>query len=259
MRFRIPASRIASVLLFALLCAVAAYWVLQLVAHRAPVAPAGAVARTQAPVDLAQASRLFGGAPAATTGGQAGDIRVTGVLAAGRQGIALLSINGAPAKAFAVGQEVTAGVRLEAVEPDVVRLAQGASVRELEAPARGSLSVLSSGPVRSSTNAPPVPVTPGAASPQLPALPAFGAAAGPQDGGAPPPGSPVGSPGSATSPPGAPLRSRLGMRPQPAAPGTNPDPGADGMAGATTVTPTPIEPGGRGPMPEAGGPAGSGS
>jgi general secretion pathway protein C len=222
MRLRIPVSRVASVLLFALLCAIVAYWTLQLVAHRAPVAPAGAVARTQAPLDLAQASRLFGGVPVASAAaGRSGDIRVTGVLAAGRQGIALLSVNGAPAKAFGVGQQVTEGVRVEAVEPDLVRLAQGDRMLEIEAPARGSVSLLTSGPSRSAPAAPPVP---GAAPAPAAALPAFGAAAGVQS--SPPP------------------RLRPGMLPG-GLPGPRSVPGADGGSNAaapTIVAPTPTEP-----------------
>jgi len=185
MRSRFPIVRLTSVALFALLCATVAWWALQLLTHQSPVAPAGAVARSQAPIDLAQAGRLFGGA-AATVAGPSGptDIRVTGVVAAGERSVALLAVGGRPAKAFSIGQSVTEGVRLEAVEPTVVRLSQGGAIRELEAPARGSVAVLTRGPAR---GAPDAPLPPGATPPAAPSaaaapLPRFGADAAPATG-----------------------------------------------------------------------------
>ena len=61
MRLRFPAARLASVLLFAALCAIVAAWALQLLAPRAPIALSAAVAQARAPADLRAAGQLFGG------------------------------------------------------------------------------------------------------------------------------------------------------------------------------------------------------
>jgi general secretion pathway protein C len=231
MRSRFPIVRLTSVALFALLCAIVAWWALQLLAHQAPVAPAGAVARSQAPVDLAQAGRLFGGtAPAADAVPGRSDIRVTGVVAAGDSGVALLSVDGRPAKAFAVGQQVTEGIRLVAVEPTTVRVSSGGSIRELEAPARGSVAVLTSGPARGAPAAPvPLPAAPGTPN------------AVPTPGGAAARAAPSG-PASPSFPPAMPGT----VTPATAIDATNAGaPGGAGGGGAAmqAVPPTPVEPG----------------
>jgi general secretion pathway protein C len=235
MRSRFPIVRLTSVALFALLCAIVAWWALQLLAHQAPVAPAGAVARSQAPVDLAQAGRLFGGtAPAADAVPGRSDIRVTGVVAAGDSGVALLSVDGRPAKAFAVGQQVTEGIRVVAVEPTTVRVSSGGSIRELEAPARGSVAVLTSGPARGAPAAPaPLPGVPGtpSAAPAAP-LPGGSAARAATSGPATP---------SAPFPPAMPglVTPATTIDATPAgAPG-----GAGGGPAMQAVPPTPVEPG----------------
>jgi general secretion pathway protein C len=180
MRLRLPIARIASVLLFAALCAIVAGWALQLLAPRAPVAPAGAIAQVQGPPDLSAAGQLFGGVPrAADAQVQAApsNIQVSGVLAAGARGVALLAIDGRPAKPFAVGEPVSDGMTVRAITGDTVELDRGAGgpPMRLPAPARGSVAVLTSGPQRSSGNAnmPPVslPGVPAAAPAGLPPLP----------------------------------------------------------------------------------------
>ncbi len=166
MRLRLPIARIASVLLFAALCAIVAGWALQLLAPRAPIAPAGAVAQVQGPPDLSGAGQLFGGVPrAADTQAQAApsNIQVSGVLASGARGVALLAIDGRPAKPFAVGEQVSDGMTVRSITGDTVELDRGAGSlpMRLPAPARGSVAVLTSGPQRSSggANLPPVPMS----------------------------------------------------------------------------------------------------
>jgi general secretion pathway protein C len=195
MRLRLPIARIASVLLFAALCAIVAIWALHLLAPHAPIAPAGAVATVQGPPDLSAAGQLFGGVPrAADAQVQAApsNIQVSGVLASGTRGVALLVIDGRPAKPFAVGEPVSDGMTVRAITGDTVELDRGAGglPMRLPAPARGSVAVLTSGPQRSSggANVPPVPmsgVAPGAAAglPPLPprTLPPAGAAVPPQE------------------------------------------------------------------------------
>jgi general secretion pathway protein C len=219
MRLRLPVARIVSVLLFAALCAIVAGWALQLLAPRAPIAPAGAVARAQPPTDLSAAGQLFGGLPRAVDAASEGpsNIQVAGVLAAGPRGVALLAIDGKPAKPFAVGESVTDGMTVRSVTGETVELERGGQPMRLAAPARASLAVLTSGPQRptdgagaSSATTPPV------ALPPLPprALPPAGAAATAPEPAPPPPQAGIGAPppaGAASAPPPA--------APGPAAPG----------------------------------------
>jgi len=233
MRLRLPIARIASVLLFAALCAIVAVWALQLLAPRAPIAPAGAVATVQGPPDLSAAGQLFGGVPrAADAQVQAApsNIQVSGVLASGERGVALLAIDGRPAKPFAVGDPVSDGMTVRAITGDSVELDRGAGglPMRLPAPARGSIAVLTSGPQRSSggANLPPVPMSgipPGAPTglPPLPprTLPAAGAAVPPQE-----PFTPAIAPGPVTaSQPGDTNASGIGAgNPPPRTPGLAP-------------------------------------
>jgi general secretion pathway protein C len=196
MRIRLPVARLASVLLFAALCAIVAGWALQLLAPRSPIAPGGAVAQAQAPSDLRLAGQLFGGAPALSSVAAAeapSNIQVTGVLAAGARGVALLAIDGKPAKPFQVGQPVAEGLKLVSVSGDMVELDRSGIALKLPAPPRGSVAVLTSGPQRGAGT--------GGAPSGTPAVPAsLGprsvAPAGPTMGVAPelPAGTPAGMP-----------------------------------------------------------------
>jgi general secretion pathway protein C len=196
MRLRLPVVPIVSVLLFAALCAIVAGWALQLLAPRAPIAPGGAVAQAQAPADLSAASQLFGGVPrpADAVADAPSNIQVAGVLAAGPRGVALLVIDGRPAKPFAVGEPVSDGMTVRSVTGDTVELERGGRPMRLAAPARPSLAVLTSGPQRTTggAGASAVPSAPPPGLPPLPprALPPAGAAATASDPVQPPPGQP---------------------------------------------------------------------
>jgi general secretion pathway protein C len=241
MRVRFPAVRALSLLLFALLCAIVAYWTIQLFGHRSPVAPAGAVARGQAPADLAQASRVFGGTVAATPAAAAAlNIQVVGVVAAGKDGVALLSVDGRPAKPFHVGQQVADGINLAGVESTTVQLHDRGRTVELPAPARASVKVLTSGtnrePGAPSATAPPVAVAP----------PPYGAAAGQQRGAPPPIGAAA---------PGA--RMPQGFVPPPgfASPSGNAPQTGFATPGAALPGAVPVQaPGQQSPTTQAGGP-----
>ncbi len=191
MRIRLPLVPIVSVLLFAALCAIVAGWALQLLAPRAPIAPAGAVAQAQPPTDLSAAGQLLGGAPRPVDPVAEGpsNIQVAGVLAAGARGVALLAVDGRPAKPFAVGEAVVDGTTVRSVTGDAVELERGGRPMRLAAPARGSIDVLTSGPQRGAGGAPAPASSPGL--PPLPAraLPPAGAAA------------PLAEPGAPSQPP----------------------------------------------------------
>jgi general secretion pathway protein C len=214
MRIRLPFARIVSVLLFAALCAIVAGWALQLLAPRAPIAPGGAVAQAQAPVDLRQAGLLFGGAPSVagnTAPPPPSNILVTGVLAAGPSGVALLAIDGKPARPFHVGERVSEGLAVVSVSADTVELDRGGVAVRLPAPARGSIAILTSGPQPNATAAggelaPPI-VRPPAVAPSAPMRPppgptSFAQPPPPQPPAGIPPAPPPDAPAPASAPPG---------------------------------------------------------
>jgi general secretion pathway protein C len=243
MRLRLPLPKIATVALFAALCAIVAWWGLQLLAPRPPVAPGGAVAQAQPPVDLRAAGELFGGAPTAGPQVDAGpsNVQVAGVLVAGADGVALLAVDGRPAKPFAVGESVSEGLRVRAVTADSVELERGGRPMRLPAPRRPRTEVLVSGPASPAAGSPqaspperpPLPPAGAAAAvpPARPPLPPAGAAAaapptppGPLGAGAPP-----GAPAAADAPAAAPGASA-------AVPGGPPGTAPAGGAPGTTLT-----------------------
>jgi hypothetical protein len=126
------ARRVTTLILFALLCASSAYWVMQL---RAPV-PVVAAAASAIPappnLDTALHARLFGGAVRGSS-----NIRVTGVVAptqAHAPGIALLGIDDQPARAYSTGQTLAGGTILREVHVDRVVIDQGGALSELSVP-----------------------------------------------------------------------------------------------------------------------------
>ena len=154
MRLRVPLAPLASVLLFAGLCAICAAWALALLAPRSPVTPAGTIAQSGAPVDLRQASGLFGAQATQEVSAAAvgpADIQVVGVMAAGSRGVALLAVNGRPAKPFAVGESVDAETTVAAVSADAVTLERRGQRVKAPAPKRPDLAVLTSGPATGAT------------------------------------------------------------------------------------------------------------
>ncbi|GAB7528714.1 hypothetical protein PS3A_11230 [Pseudomonas sp. 3A(2025)] len=53
------------------------------------------------------------------------DIKVSGVMAAGRGSVAILSLNDGPPRSFLVGERLSQGVRLVAIEADTVVIERG--------------------------------------------------------------------------------------------------------------------------------------
>lgn len=53
------------------------------------------------------------------------DIKVSGVIAGARGAVAILSLNDAPPRGFLVGERLSQGVRLVAIEPDAVVIERG--------------------------------------------------------------------------------------------------------------------------------------
>ena len=133
---------------FALLCAAIAYWAMIMSAPRPLTAPVATEQRALA--RLEQAAMLFGAPPKAGPGVMAAsNLQVLGIVAAGRRGVAIVSVDGKPGKPFAVGDAVTPGQTIAQVRADAVVIDTGGRRAELPSPTRASLAVLTAGPARS--------------------------------------------------------------------------------------------------------------
>lgn len=116
--------------LWALVAASAVYWGLKLTGGGGVVAAPPAV-RAPAPVDPAALARLLGSSPTAPgvapVASLASRFVLLGIVASrGRQGTALIAVDGKPGKPFAVGDAVQEGLLLQSVEGR--RAALGASM-----------------------------------------------------------------------------------------------------------------------------------
>lgn len=138
---------LVSLLLFAGLCAIAAFWALQLLAPRAAVAPTDTASDQRGAGDSRALLELFGqpvaagGIPAAVVS----NIQVVGITAGDSKGSAILAVDGAPGRFYAIGSTISDGVKLVAVKNASVIIERGGARSELPAPAVANLSVLSSG------------------------------------------------------------------------------------------------------------------
>jgi general secretion pathway protein C len=147
---------LATALAFAAVCAVIAYWALQILAPRAPIAPSGIASDQRSLPQLQAASQLFGATVAATAAApQPSNIQVVGIVAAGRLGSAILTVDGKPPKSFSVGTKVSPTQSLGAVRADAVVIDSAGQRVELPAPTRASLDVLTSGKARAASSSPP--------------------------------------------------------------------------------------------------------
>ncbi|PIL47125.1 hypothetical protein CR105_02650 [Massilia eurypsychrophila] len=104
------------------------YWVMQLYqpAQR-PLAAAAPSAMPQPGIDAA--ATLFGGQASAAV---AANYQLTGVVAAGRESVAIIVADGAPPKALQLGKEVVAGVTVREVHPRYVMLSDGGVLKRIE-------------------------------------------------------------------------------------------------------------------------------
>lgn len=115
-RFGTLIPRTATLLIWALLTLSAGYWTLG--AGRVGTVNALPVVAAPVPTDSAAVARLFGFSRAAEAkAAPVADKRyaLVGVLARGRQGAALIAVDGQPAKPYRVGAEVDAGLVLRSV------------------------------------------------------------------------------------------------------------------------------------------------
>lgn len=120
-------------LFFSLLAVIAlsasiAYWVLQLYTpQQRPLAAAPLAALPEPAPDAA--ATLFGGQAAAVV---ATNYQLTGVVAAGRESVAILVADGQPPKALKLGKEVASGVTVQEVHPRYVMLSEGGVLKRID-------------------------------------------------------------------------------------------------------------------------------
>ncbi|MBW8899135.1 MAG: hypothetical protein JF619_13720, partial [Massilia sp.] len=112
---------LCTLLALVLLSASVAYWVLQLYkpAQR-PLAAAPVASLPEPAIDAA--AGLFGGQAAASV---ASNYQLTGVVAAGRESVAIIVADGGAPKALKLGKEVANGVTVAEVHPRYVMLSDG--------------------------------------------------------------------------------------------------------------------------------------
>ena len=119
--------------IFSLLAVIAlssslAYWFLQLV--KAPDRPIVAAPLAAAPEPSPDAAAtLFGGQAVTVT---ASNYQLTGVLAAGRDSVAILVADGQPPKALKMGREVAPGVTVSEVHARHVMLSEGGVLKRID-------------------------------------------------------------------------------------------------------------------------------
>jgi general secretion pathway protein C len=185
MRLRIPLSPLLSLALFAGLCAIVAYWAMILLSPAPPIAPASQPASTRNTADPSKTASLFGQPPVSSPSVAAAapvNVRILGVMATSTRagqgsaqsnaaGIALVSIDGQPAKAYVVGDTLPNGLRVQAILKDRVEFSDQGRVLSSPAPAGADPSILVRGAsANGSTSASPPSGLPGVrpASPSAP-------------------------------------------------------------------------------------------
>jgi general secretion pathway protein C len=139
--------RTVTFVLCAALAASAVYWTLRLTQRSAKqdLVPAVALPSANAGVDTASVARALGApvaaaAPAGLSGGAAARFALKGVVAGAQGGAALIAVDGKPAKPYALGAEVAAGYRLQALGSRHAMLGESESSKakvRLDLPASG--------------------------------------------------------------------------------------------------------------------------
>jgi general secretion pathway protein C len=146
---------VADFVLFIALCVSFAYWGMQL--FKPPVRPVAAPPQT-GPIapPIEAAAGLFGGRPVSAV--VASNFQLKGVIAAGPEGVAILSADGKPPQAVGVNMEAAPGVTLKEVHPQYVLLNEGGMVKRVDLPEGGrGMDLGASAPVPTVPSTPPMP------------------------------------------------------------------------------------------------------
>jgi general secretion pathway protein C len=129
------AAALVHVLMLAVVCAIAAYWAIRIVTPQPTAAPPPLAAPPPRDPDPVLAARMFGLVRAAPTTALA-NVQVAGVFAAGADSSAVLIVDGKPARAYLLGQEVAPGLQLTEVHTDGVTIEGPGGRQELKVPPR---------------------------------------------------------------------------------------------------------------------------
>ena len=120
-----------SFLALVLLSASIAYWVMQLYTPaQRPLAAAAAPAMPPPGIDAA--ASLFGGQASTVV---ASNYQLTGVVAAGRDSVAIIVADNGQPQALRLGREVAAGITVKEVHPRYVMLSEGGVMKRIDLPA----------------------------------------------------------------------------------------------------------------------------
>ncbi|MFN3566165.1 MAG: type II secretion system protein N [Burkholderiaceae bacterium] len=192
------AAVLVHVVMLAVVCVIAAYWAIRIVTPQPAAAPPPLAAPPPRDPDPVLAARMFGLVQVAPTTVLA-NVQVAGVFAAGADSSAVLVVDGKPARAYLLGQELAPGTRLVEVRADGVTLEGAGGRQDLKVPARQVASFSGtppppayrlSGNTLSAPNQFGAPVAPTAA-PQMPPQGAPAAVAEPPGMPRPPGGGPA--------------------------------------------------------------------
>jgi general secretion pathway protein C len=141
---------ILSLLALVALAASIAYWVLQL--YQPPQRPLAAAPQAALPEpSIDAAATVFGGQAAAAV---ATNYTLTGVVAAGRDSVAIIVAEGSPPKALRIGKEVVPGVTVSEVHPRYVMLSDGGIMKRIDLPS-DSKAAAATAPGAPAASAPP--------------------------------------------------------------------------------------------------------
>lgn len=139
------AAALIHVVMLALVCAIAAYWVIKIITPPPSSAPPPLAAQPPRDPDPALSARLFGLVQVTRTV-VVSNIQVVGVFAAGGDSAAILTVDGKPPRAYVIGQEVVPGTTLKAVRADAVVIESAGGRQTLQVPPPPELQVASSAP-----------------------------------------------------------------------------------------------------------------
>ncbi len=163
--------KILTVALLALLAAIIGFWVSRLTAPTVAIAPVSVTAENTATSDATWARQFFGQAKESATNMPVVDsqFQVVGLIS-GRSGVAIISADGKPGKAFAVGQTIVPGSILKAVYSEKVVISRQGREIELPLPLKQNMAILTSGGSRSGDSAPTAILTGGISTSPAPTL-----------------------------------------------------------------------------------------
>ena len=105
-----------------------AYWVMEL--YKPAQRPMAAIPQASMPDPAPDAGATLFGGQAVTAGPS--NYQLTGVVAAGRDSVAILVVDGQPPRALVVGKEIVSGVTVKEVHPKYVMLSEGGVLKRID-------------------------------------------------------------------------------------------------------------------------------